>query len=176
MKPPSRAMVTFQALACLLFAGHMATTCGQQIPPQSALYPAMPALSHYLESTGSWQSWNMFTTAPYFHAYRVDLDVTETNGTKARRGVMLPGFEPFDHTIRAESFFVSVLEDPTFVAYLDGYVAAACSSLRAEAGHGGQALVLVESIERLHRLGDIRANGVIANPEEHPSKRFTCGD
>jgi hypothetical protein len=176
MNPPSRAMIAFKALACLVFAGHMATTCAQQIPPQSALYPLVPPLAHYLESTGSWQSWNMFTTAPYFHAYRVDLDVTETDGTKARRGVMLPGLEAFDHTLRAETFFVSVLEDPSFGAYLDGYIAGACSNLRAETGHGGQTLVLLESIDRLRRIEDIRANGVIANHEEHPSKSFSCGD
>ena len=169
-------MIAFKALACLLFAGHMAVTCAQQIPPQSALYPLVPPLAHYLESTGSWQSWDMFTTAPYFHAYDVDLDVTETDGTKARRGVMLPGLEAYDHTIRAESFFVSVLDVPGFSAYLDGYMAAVCSSLRAEAGHGGQTLLLVQSVERLRRIGDIRANGVISNPEERPWKSVSCGD
>jgi hypothetical protein len=118
----------------------------------------------------------MFTTAPYFHSYRVDLEVTDANGTKTTRGVMLPGLEPFDHTLRAESFFSCVLEERDCSAYLDGYVASVCSGLRAETGHGGQRLVLKESLERLRRIPDIRESGVIANPEEHTSKSFPCGD
>ena len=176
MNPPPRAVTAFKALACVLFAGHMAATCAQQIPPQSALYAVVPPLAHYLELTGTWQSWNMFTTAPYFHSYNVDLEVTEADGAKMKRGVMLPGLERFDQTLRAESFFSEVLEDRAFVLYFDPYMETACSNLRAEEGHGGQTLVLVESLERLRRIGDIRANGVIATPEQRPSKSFTCGD
>lgn len=176
MNPPARAVNAGKALACVVFVGHMTATCAQQIPTQSALYPVVPPLAHYLELTGIWQSWNMFTTAPYFHSYRVDLEVTDADGAKTTRGVMLPGLKPFDYTLRAESFFSCVLDERDCSAYLEGYVAGVCLRLRAETGHGGQTLALKESLERLRRIPDIRENGVIANPEEHTSKSFPCGD
>ncbi len=176
MTPPPRAVTAFKALACVLFVGHMAATCAQQIPPRSALAELVPPLGHYLQLTGTWQSWNMFTTAPYFHAYRVDLDVTQADGTKVKRGAVLPGLKPFDPTLRSESFFTCALDDPDFAPYLDGYFAAVCSALRAESGRGRQTIMLTESLERLRLIPDIRKNGIISNHEERPSKSFTCGD
>jgi hypothetical protein len=176
MNPPARAVTALKALACVLFAGHMAATCVQHIPPQSALYRAAPPFTRYLEVTGVWQSWNMFTTAPYFHSYDVALEVTHTDGTKETRGVMLPGLERYDGTLRAESFFLCAINDRDCGNYLDGYLTAVCSTLHAESGRGGQTLRMKESIERLRRIPDILDGGVIANHEEHPSKSFVCGD
>jgi hypothetical protein len=176
MNPPPRAVTALKALACVLFAGHMAATCAQQIPPRSALADLVPPIGRYLQLTGTWQSWNMFTTAPYFHSYRVDLEVTEADGTKVKRGVMLPGLKDFDETLRAESFFTCALDDGEYAAYLDGYFSAVCSNLRAESGRGGQTLVLTESLERLRLIQDIRKNGIISNHEERPSKSFVCGN
>lgn len=152
----------------------MAATCAPHVPEQSALRALSLPFGHYLELTGTWQSWDMFTTIPYFHAYEVSLNVTETDGKAERMGVMLPGLTRYDRAVRTETFFTRVLNDPLYAGYLDGYVGKVCETIRERSGHGGQRLVIQESIERLRWLQEIRENGVIANHEEHSSKTFTC--
>jgi hypothetical protein len=174
--PKRRAVDVLKACACVLFAGHMAATCTQQIPPGSALTPLARPFAHYEELTGIWQSWNMFTTAPYFHGYRVDLDVTGPGGKRSTAGVMVPGLLPYDGTLRAESMLTCVLGDASCFRYLPGYVQQVCRELRARDGRGGHKLVFHESYERLRLLPDIRATGVISNHEDHRSKSFDCED
>jgi hypothetical protein len=162
--------------ACVFFLGHMAATCAQHIPAQSALRPLSQPFLYYEELTGIWQSWDMFTTVPYLHGYDITLDVTESDGQTRQSGVTLPGLGRFDHTVRGESLFLRVVDDGDFAAYLEGYAERVCAALRASSGRGGQKLVLHESYERLRWLHEIRANGVISTREDHPSKSFQCGD
>jgi hypothetical protein len=170
-----RLVTAGKAAACIVFVGHMAATCTQHIPERSALRPLAAPFYRYEELTGIWQSWNMFTTPPYLHTYDVDVEVTEPDGTSGAVGPMLPGVRPFDHTLRAESFFTCVVDDPSCVYYARDYVVRMCSELRARLGHGGQDIVIHEAFERLRLLPDIRANGVIGTREDHRSKPFACG-
>jgi hypothetical protein len=176
MNVSPRLATTLKGLACVLFVGHMAATCTQQIPAQSALRPLATPFYRYEELTGIWQSWNMFTTIPYLHKYGVELEVLQPDGTKETTGVMLPGLRDYDGTLRAESFLTCVLEDPSCALYVAGYVANICSELRARAGHGGQKVVFREAYERLRVLPDMRLNGVIAKRDEHRSPAYDCGD
>ncbi|MGH7269261.1 MAG: hypothetical protein ACREJ3_02425 [Polyangiaceae bacterium] len=171
---PRRLVTALKALACVAFAGHMAATCTQSIPAQSSLRPLAQPFYRYEELTGLWQSWNMFVTVPYFHGYDVNVEVTEPDGAKETAGVMLPGLRSFDHSLRAESFLMCVLGDPSCTRYLPGYVDGVCSALRAKSGHGHQKIVFHESYQRLRFLREIRSDGVIAKPEEHRSKTFDC--
>jgi hypothetical protein len=152
----------------------MTATCAQQVPSQSALRSLSAPFVHYEEATGTWQSWDMFTTPPYFHDYRVVLQVTEPDGASREVGAILPGFSEYDHEVRTESFFLRVLNDPQFAGYLDAYAQQVCAALRARSGRGGHRLVVRDPRERLRFLNEIRENGVIANHEEHASKSFTC--
>jgi hypothetical protein len=88
---------------------------------------------------------------------------------------MLPGVRPYDRTLRAESFFTCVVDEPSCAFYARDYAGHMCLELRARLGHGGQTIVIHESFERLRLLPDIRANGVIGTREDHRSRRFDCG-
>ena len=175
MMPRGRLVTVAKAAACVVFAGHMAATCTQHIPAGSALRPLAAPFVHYDELTGIWQSWNMFTTPPYLHAYDVDLEVLERDGTSGAAGPMLPGIRRYDGSLRAESFFTCVVDDPSCSAYLAGYLDRMCAALHTRLGHGGQRIVLHEVYDRLRLLPDIRANGVIGAREDHRSKAFACG-
>jgi hypothetical protein len=164
-----------KALASLLFLGHMAATCVQALPEQSAIRPLSVPFRHYEELVGLWQTWDMFTTIPYFHDYDVDLQVTDTDGGISHEGILLPGLRPFDRAVRTETLFMRLLYDPDFVPYLHGYVDEACREIRTKRGHGGQKIVVHESCQRMRFLNQIREDGKIANPEDHASAVFTCG-
>jgi hypothetical protein len=160
--------------ACGLFLWHMMATCAQQIPRASALAPASKPFVHYEEATGIWQGWDMFTTIPYYHSYSLDVIATEPDGRLERVGVGLPGFTAFGHVVRTETAFSRILYEPDFQGYLDGYYVKMCAALKARLGHGGQKIVVRETAERMRYLEQIRADGVIANREEHNSPSFTC--
>jgi hypothetical protein len=154
----------------------MFATCAQGIPETSALRPVALPFRHYDELTGLWQTWDMFTTIPYFHGYALDLVVTEPDGRIETAGALLPGLRTFDaHVVRTETLFMRYLYDPEYAPYLHAYVARACGELHARMGHGGQKLIVRESIQRMRWLNQIREDGVIANPEEHASQVFECG-
>ena len=174
LKAPSRAKAALKAAACVLFAVHMAATCAQQVPAQSALHPLSEPFVPYEELTGIWQSWDMFTTIPYLHGYDVELDVTDADGQTRLTGLTLPGFLPYDHSVRNETFFIRVIGDKDYTQYLGGYVDNLCAALRSATGRGGQKLVFHETYERLHWLQEIQNNGVISIHEDHPSRTFTC--
>jgi hypothetical protein len=165
-----------KAAACALFAWHMLATCAQQIPRASALYPASKPFAHYEEVTGLWQGWDMFTTIPYYHLYWVDVLATEPDGTQERIGVGLPGFSKFGHVVRTETMFARILYEPEFRPYLDAYAAKMCAAVHEHVGHGGQKVVVHESCERMRFVDQIRADGVIANHEEHSSQAFPCSE
>jgi hypothetical protein len=171
-----RWVVALKGAACVFFLGHMAATCAPHVPVQSALQPLSQPFVHYEELTGNWQSWDMFTTIPYLHDYDVAVDVTDADGQKSTTGVTLPGLARYDRSVRNEAFFLRVVGDATYAAYLGGYVRNVCAALRARSGRGGQQLVFHESYERLRWLNEIRENGVISVHEDHPSKTFPCGD
>jgi hypothetical protein len=173
---PAAWSTPLKGIASLLFLGHMTATCVQGIPEQSSLRPLSVPFRHYEEMTGLWQTWDMFTTIPYYHDYRVDLDVTEPGSEATREGVLLPGLREFDHAVRTETLFVRYLYDPDFAPYLNGYVDRACSELHAKSGHGGQKVAVRESCQRMRWLNQIREDGTIAIPEEHSSKVFACRD
>jgi hypothetical protein len=175
MTLPAAWVTPLKAFASLLFLGHMAATCAQAIPDQSALRVLSPPFRHYDELTGLWQTWDMFTTIPYFHDYDVDLQVTEADGNVTRAGALLPGLRTFDRAVRTETLFMRYLYDPEFAPYLNGYIDNVCGELRARRGHGGQKVVVRESCQRMRWLNQIREDGNIANPEDHLSKTFTCG-
>jgi hypothetical protein len=175
MTLPAAWTTPLKAFASLLFLGHMAATCAQALPEQSALRPLSLPFRHYEEVTGLWQTWDMFTTIPYFHDYHVDLQVAETDGSVTQGGVLLPGLRDFDRAVRTETLFMRLLYEPDFGPYLNGYIDSVCRELRAKRGHGGQQVVVHESCQRMRFLNQIREDGKIANPEEHSSKVFTCG-
>jgi hypothetical protein len=170
-----RLLAAGKAATCVLFVGHMAATCVQHIPEQSALRPLSPPFERYEELTGIWQTWNMFTTPPYLHTYDADVEVTEPDGGHGVVGPMLPGIRPFDHTLRAESFFTCVVDDVQCVFYAADYASRMCLELRARLGHGGQTITVHEAFERLRFLPDIRDNGVIGTREDHRSRAYACG-
>jgi hypothetical protein len=171
-----RLATALKGAACMLFLGHMAATCAPHVPAQSALQPLSRAFVPYEELTGTWQSWDMFTTIPYLHAYDIGAHVTESDGTTTKTGVVLPGLRAYDHSVRGETFFLRLGSDASFSAYVDGYIQGMCAALRANSGHGGHTLVLDESYERLRWLYEIRADGVISTHEDRPSRAFVCGD
>lgn len=173
MKLPPRLVFPARAAACVLFVGHMAATCAPQVPTQSALAPLSRPFVHYLELTGIWQSWDMFTTIPYYHGYDVKLEVVEADGGKSSMGVRLPLFRKYDGSLRTETFFTRILDEPDFGAHLEGYGERVCAALRAQRGHGGQSLVLRESVERLRFLNEIRESGSISIHEDH-TKTIPC--
>jgi hypothetical protein len=164
-----------KAGACALFLWHMLATCSQQVPRQSALAPVNRPFVHYQEATGLWQGWDMFTTIPYYHAYKVDVLATEADGRVERVGVNLPGFGAYGHVVRTETMFSRILYDADFHPYLDGYERKMCDALRIRLGHGGQKIVVHESAERMRFAEQIRADGVLANHEDHSSPPFPCG-
>jgi hypothetical protein len=173
---PPRWTTALKAGACVLFVGHMVATCAQAIPEASALRPISAPFRHYQEMTGLWQTWDMFTTIPYFHDYGIDLTVTETDGRVEHAGVLLPGLRDFDREVRTETLFMRYQYDPEFGPYRQGYIEKACGELRARSGHGGQKIAFHESCQRMRWLNQIRLDAVIANPEEHSSQVFACRD
>jgi hypothetical protein len=171
-----RLIFALKGAGCVLFLGHMAATCAQHVPTQSALRPVSQPFLYYEELTGIWQSWDMFTTVPSLQGYDVTLDVTESDGQTRRAGVILPGLHRYDHAVRSETFFLRVVGDGDYTGYLEGYAERLCTALRASSGRGGQKLVLHEWYDRLRWLNEIRDNGVTSTREDHPSKTFACGD
>jgi hypothetical protein len=170
-----RGAAALKGAAVLVFLGHMAATCAPNIPEQSALGAASPPFHHYEELTGLWQTWDMFTTIPYYHHYDVDIEVTEIDGHVDHVGPLLPGLRPYDHALRTETLFMRLLYDAHFDEYLNQYADQACAEIRARRGHGGQKIVVHESCERMRWLNQIREDGVISNHEEHSSRPFVCG-
>jgi hypothetical protein len=173
MKLSPKAIGALKALACVAFSTHMAATCAQNLPEQSVLGAAAQPFRHYHEVVGSWQAWDMFTTIPYYHAYRIDLQVTEGGGARDV-GVLLPGLRGYDGVVRTETLFTRMLYDASFSPYLEAYFGAVCHELRAREGHGGQTLVLRESCERLRWLSEIQRDGTLSTHEVHPSRAFQC--
>jgi hypothetical protein len=171
-----RLTFALKCAACVLFLGHMAATCAQHVPAQSALRPVSQAFLYYEELTGIWQSWDMFTTVTYLHGYEITLEVTESDGQTRRAGPILPGLANYDHAVRSETLFLRVVGDGDYAGYLEGYTERLCTALRASSGRGGQKIVLHEWYDRLRWLNEIRDNGVISTREDHPSKTFACGD
>jgi hypothetical protein len=159
--------------ATVLFAGHMFSTCVQQIPIDSALHPLEKLFVAYQAITGTWQTWDMFVTIPYLHAYDVRLDVTEPDGTTSTAGAELPGLHPYDGDTRPEAFFTRVLDEKSFAGYLAAYERRICAALRDERGHGGQTVVIHETFENIRSVADIRAGGPIGKRDEHLTK-VTC--
>jgi hypothetical protein len=163
-----------KAAACAFFVWHMMAIGAQQIPQGSALAPVSKLFVRYEEATGIWQGWDMFTTIPYYHSYMLDVIASEPDGRLERVGIGLPGFTAFGHVVRTETAFSRILYEPDFRSYLDAYYVKMCSALKTRLGHGGQKIVVRETVERMRFLDQIRADGVIANREEHNSPSFTC--
>jgi hypothetical protein len=172
--PEARWKSGLKIAACAFFVWHMVATFAQQIPRNSALFPATAPFVHYQELTGLWQGWDMFTTIPYYHAYSVDVLATEADGRVERVGIGLPGFTKYGRIVRTETMFSRILYDPDFRPYLDAYADKMCAALRTKLGHGGQKIVVHESCERLRYVDQIRADGVISTHEDHSSAVYPC--
>lgn len=88
-------MRIWRKLATLGFLGHALAVGASQVPADSALGAwVLPKVAPYLALTGNWQSWDMFDTAPRYHAYRVELVAVMPNGETRTFPPMLPDLTP----------------------------------------------------------------------------------
>ena len=122
-----------QLVAAIAFTFHTAAIGAVHLPATSTLRPgAMRVFGGYLGMSGSWQSWLMFTTIPYYHDYDIELVLHYSDGHEARRGPILPGFRPFDHTTRAYTYFVNMVPQDMHRTWF-AYMTRACESLEPAA-------------------------------------------
>jgi hypothetical protein len=159
-----------RALA-FVFVAHCAIMCTPHIPSGSAIKPIGAYFHKYLEATGTWQNWDMFTSIPYTHDYDAKVVVLQADGHEETVGPIVPGLLPYDHSLRVESFLTRALPGGY---YRGGYVKAVCRELRERDGHGGQRVVFRERYDRLRALKDIRVDGVIANPDVKNTGPYVC--
>lgn len=85
----------------------------------------------YLTATGTNQQWRLFTSAPYFHDYQVEIEVVDTAGKLHQFAPILPGLKPFDpfDNIRHLSIFQRFGGD--YHSYTNSYMQRAISEIEA---------------------------------------------
>ena len=160
-----------RALA-VAFVAHCAVMCTPHIPSGSAVKPIGALFHKYLEATGTWQNWDMFTSIPYTHDYDAKVVLVDANGRDQEIvGPIVPGLVPYDHSLRVESFLTRALPGGH---YRGGYVKAVCRELRERDGHGGHRVVFRERFDRLRALKDMRVDGVISNPDIKNTGPYAC--
>jgi len=156
------------------FILHAMAVLSPHIPSESALRaPLSRPFGRYMLLSGNWQSWDMFDSAPGYHAYDVDLVASMPDGGERVLGPRLPGLLRLDGFVRDNSYFLRVI-DGAYSVYLSSYGKHACEAVRRETGILPVSVKLRQRIESLRSLADIRKDGVIGDKKTSESRVLPC--
>ncbi len=117
----------------------------------------------------------MFSTIPWFHKLDATLLVLDETGATSEHPPVLPGLKPAPDSLRFAAAWVR-LAGPSGTAHQHGrnYFQNACSAAQATLGRRVRSVKLRLEAQRLRSLSQIRRDGVIAKPETHTSRPYTC--
>lgn len=162
-------------LVCGFFVFHLAAITVANVPKTTALGSAIHRpFETYVRLAGLWQSWDMFTTIPYF----LDLDaqlVTLIDGREVRFGPMLPGLEPYKKELRIHGLFLR-MTDPAGGSrdVASAYFRSACRAVEAHVGAKPTRIGVELFVRRIRPLTEIRRDGRIADVERRPFEGPPC--
>jgi hypothetical protein len=174
MKPLARRALRVAICSALVF--HLAAITVANLPPNTPFGGAIyRPFAWYLTPTGLWQTWDMFTTIPHFLDLGGALVAVDEHGTVTRRGPLLPGFAPFEKTVRIQGTFMRLAFSPeSYASYTKRYRAAVCRQLLTER-HGAPTQIGFELLaQELRSLDDIRKDGRISLPKTYSYGPAAC--
>ncbi len=159
----------------LLFITHALFVLGTQLPKDSVLQRGFERVaSRYMKASGNWQGWDMFDSAPNFHAYRVELVAKMPGGSEQTFGPILPDLSEQTTYVRESTLFLRII-DGSYQLYAPGYAKNACAAVRGRVGTTPESVMLRQRIERTRALNDVRADGVIGTKSTTDGKTYPCG-
>jgi hypothetical protein len=164
----------FRGALALAFAAHIGVVVGSQMPRDSAIRIFFDrTVSRYMRITGLWQGWDMFDSAPNYHAYRAELMARMPDGEVRGFPPILPELRPQTRYVRESTYFLRTL-DGAYGLYLTGYGKSACRAVLAHTGSLPAAVFVRQHVQRLRTLADIRSNGVIATSQTLDGREVPC--
>lgn len=172
--PRSLPSPNLRMVLATVFILHMLAVLSPHVPNDSALRaPFARPFGKYLIASGNWQSWDMFDSAPGYHAYDVDLVAHFPDGSEREYGPRLPGLLRLTGFVRDNTFFLRVI-DGSYALYLAPYGRAACEAVRRESGAMPESVKLRQRIESLRSIADVRRDGVIGEKKTQESRVLAC--
>lgn len=147
------------------------TLCGL-MPSESALTGSLlPGFRDYLNVTGNWNNWAMFTSAPNYHSFDAQLVAQMGSGEERTFGAMLPGLLPYDQELRSSKLMIGFEMPGTGPHYLMGYLGQARQAIAARTGEKPKSVWLNYSVQITNPLQKIRNGGAIARATEYDRGR-----
>lgn len=164
-----------RTVACAFFLFHIAAISIANVPETTALGSAFHApFETYVRVAGLWQSWDMFTTIPYY----LDLDaelVALVDGREVRFGPMLPGLSRYRKELRVHGFFLRITEPGgEWSHYSNAYFRAACRAVSTRTGVEPTRIGLDLLAGRIRPLADVRRDHRIAQIERRGFEGPRC--
>ena len=167
--------VAYRILLAAFFTYHaLAVVTTTLIPSDSALHRSLDSLFRsYLTATGSSQHWNMFTSAPRYHRYRVDLIAVDTQGREHTFGPIFPGLRPYDESHYRHHKVLGGLSMRGSARLLDAYLEKARAAIEAAHPVEVRTLFLRYETDRLRNTRRVRDTGKISYRQVNDSRRRT---
>ena len=162
-----------RAVACAYFVCHLAAISNASLFRPSALGAAR-AFDAYTRFFGLWQTWDMFTTIPYYLDLDGQLVARDTAGRETRHGAMLPGLARYRKDLRVHGLFLRLLSSPTFGEPGRRYIWAACRAIEARTERPVETVRIELVGARIRRLDDIRRDGRLYETDRNQSADQPC--
>lgn len=165
-----------QGCLCALLLYHLLATTVYNLPKTTSLGDGLHRLTEpYAKFFGLWQEWDMFSTIPWFHELDATLLVVDEAGAASEHPPVLPGLTPAPNNLRFTAAWIR-LAGPSGTSHQHGqrYFQNACHAAEAALGRRVRSVQLRLEAQRLRSLSQIRRDGIIAKPETHTSRRYTC--
>jgi hypothetical protein len=161
----SRVRSRWHTVLGLLFSYHaLAVTLGTLLPHESRLYTGLnPFFRTYLLASGSEQTWNMFTSAPYYATYRAVLVAEDREGLNREYGPVLPGLRAYNPESYRDHKLFGTLATASYSDALHAYFGAARYELESRYGLSIRSLRLRFITERLNNVARVRKTGRISS-------------
>lgn len=168
-------MRSLRGALTVLFIAHAVLVIGTQMPKDSVLRASFERIgASYMKATGNWQGWDMFDSAPNYHAYRVELMAKMPDGEIVGFPPVLPGLREQDDYVRSSTYFLRAI-DGAYALYFHAYARNACNEVEARTGKRPQSVFMRQHVERIRAIHDVRADGVVSTRQIIDGKPGTCG-
>jgi hypothetical protein len=112
----------FYWIVSLLLLVHACAVSLTAVPSNSALYVALfPYFKSYWHLTGTWQSWKMFHSIPYDHAYDIEVTISNADDHQHESGFVLPNLLTDTSNLRLYKLYSS-FHNEYYDAYRQAYL------------------------------------------------------
>jgi len=168
-------MRSLRGALTLLLVAHAMLVAGTQMPKGSVIQSWFDRVAtKYMRVTGNWQGWDMFDSAPNYHAFRVELVAKMPGGSTQTFGPLVPGLTEQTRYVRESTFFLRSI-DGAYNLYFNGYAQHACAAIHERTGTMPESVFVRQHLERTRAPADVRNDGVIATKQVTDSRSVACG-